>query len=148
MKSIAAATGRQTSDSEHDGEHVAKRSQVMEAWNAGGGSAGARSIATIVTRNSGVKMGRWLAGKLMKEPDISCRILFHITPGRLGYEQQPFMLQVAPEVLYDRIIPAGTVASTRGRMAVTYDAMGFRITGTNHINLCHHLSKRQSMLQH
>ncbi|XYX39209.1 hypothetical protein WKI72_11920 [Candidatus Erwinia dacicola] len=37
----------------------------MEAWNASGGSAGARSIAAIVSRDSGVKMGRWLAGKLM-----------------------------------------------------------------------------------
>lgn len=43
----------------------------MEAWNASGGSAGARNIATIVTGNSGVKMGRWLAGKLMKELGIA-----------------------------------------------------------------------------
>ncbi|MGL9735789.1 MAG: hypothetical protein ACR5LF_09575 [Symbiopectobacterium sp.] len=43
----------------------------MEAWNASGGSAGARSIATIVfmgsgVMGSGVKMGRWLAGKLTR----------------------------------------------------------------------------------
>lgn len=68
----------QASGSEPDGERVAKRSQVMEAWNASGGSAGARSIATIVTRDSGVKMGRWLASKLMKELDIaSCQVPAH-----------------------------------------------------------------------
>ena len=47
----------------------------MEAWNASGRAAGARSIATIVSRDSGVKMGRRLAGKLMKELDIaSCQV--------------------------------------------------------------------------
>lgn len=50
----------------------------METWNASGGSAGARSIASIVTRDSGVKMGRWLAGKLMTELGIaSCQIPAH-----------------------------------------------------------------------
>ncbi|NJD86361.1 IS3 family transposase, partial [Candidatus Erwinia dacicola] len=50
----------------------------MEAWNASGGSAGARSIAAIVIRDSGIKMGRWLAGKLMKELNIaSCQIAAH-----------------------------------------------------------------------
>lgn len=50
----------------------------MEAWNTSGGSAGARSIASIVTRDSGVKMGRWLAGKLMTELGIaSCQIPAH-----------------------------------------------------------------------
>lgn len=50
----------------------------MEACNASGGSAGARSIATIVSRDSGVRMGRWLAGKLMKELDIaSCQVPAH-----------------------------------------------------------------------
>lgn len=68
----------QASANEPDGERVVKRSQVMEAWNASGGSAGARSIATIVSRDSGVKMGRWLAGKLMKELDIaSCQVPAH-----------------------------------------------------------------------
>ncbi|VEN40736.1 unnamed protein product [Callosobruchus maculatus] len=68
----------QASAHEPDGERVAKRSQVMEAWNASGGSAGARSIATIVSRDSGVKMGRWLASKLMKELDIaSCQVPAH-----------------------------------------------------------------------
>ncbi|HAT1583205.1 TPA: DDE-type integrase/transposase/recombinase [Raoultella ornithinolytica] len=57
---------------------MTKRSQVMEAWHASGGSAGARNIATIVTTNSGVKMGRWLAGKLMKELNItSCQVPAH-----------------------------------------------------------------------
>ncbi|MGX8941293.1 IS3 family transposase [Symbiopectobacterium sp. Eva_TO] len=64
----------QASANEPDGERVVKCSRVMEAWNASGGSAGARSIATIVTGSSGVKMGRWLAGKLMKELGIaSCQ---------------------------------------------------------------------------
>ncbi|WP_392588977.1 hypothetical protein AB3M74_23435 (plasmid) [Serratia ureilytica] len=44
----------QASANEPDGERVVKLSQVMEAWNASGGSAGARSIATIVSRDSGV----------------------------------------------------------------------------------------------
>jgi putative transposase len=68
----------QASANEPDGERVAKRSQVMVAWNASGGSADARSIASIVTMDSGVKMGRWLAGKPMKELDIaSCQVLAH-----------------------------------------------------------------------
>ena len=55
-----------------------RRSKVMEAWNASGGSASARSIATIVSRDSGVKMGRWLAGKLMNALDIaSCQVPAH-----------------------------------------------------------------------
>lgn len=50
----------------------------MEAWNTSGGSAGARSIASIVTRDSGVKMGHWLAGKLMTELDIAnCQVPAH-----------------------------------------------------------------------
>ena len=61
------------SANEPDGERVVKRSKVMEAWNASGGSAGARSIAAIVSRDSGVKMGHWLAGKLMKELNIARR---------------------------------------------------------------------------
>nr|ULG19869.1 transposase [Yersinia frederiksenii] len=63
---------------EPDAERIIKRSQVREAWNASGGSAGARSIATIVTAKHSVKMSRWLAGKLMKELGIaSCQIPAH-----------------------------------------------------------------------
>ncbi len=51
---------------------------MKEAWNASGGSAGARSIASIVTNTHGIKVGRWLAGKLMKELDISsCQVPAH-----------------------------------------------------------------------
>jgi len=50
---------------------------VSEAWERSGGSAGARNIATMVT-NKGVRLGRWLAGKLMKELDItSCQLPSH-----------------------------------------------------------------------
>ena len=42
------------------------RSQVLELHNISHGSAGARSIAIMATLR-GFKMGRWLAGKLMKE---------------------------------------------------------------------------------
>lgn len=63
---------------EPDAERIIKRSQVREAWNASGGSAGARSIATIVTAKHSVKMSRWLAGKLMKElGTASCQIPAH-----------------------------------------------------------------------
>lgn len=56
-----------------DAQRAILRSEVKEAWHASGGSAGARTIAIMVT-NQGVKMGRWLAGKLMKELDItSCQ---------------------------------------------------------------------------
>lgn len=44
---------------------------MQKVWNASGGSAGARNIALMVTNTHGVKMGRWLAGKLMKELGIS-----------------------------------------------------------------------------
>ncbi len=47
----------------------------MKAWNASGGSAGARTIASTITRDLGVKTGRWLAGKLIKELGIaSCQV--------------------------------------------------------------------------
>ncbi|WP_392989862.1 hypothetical protein [Serratia ureilytica] len=64
----------QASANEPDGERVVKLSQVMEAWNASGGSAGARSIATIVSRDSGVKMGRWLAGRQADERAGYCQL--------------------------------------------------------------------------
>ena len=60
-----------------DAERVIKRSLVSEVWQASGGSAGARNIATMVT-SKGVKLGRWLAGKLMKELEItSCQLPTH-----------------------------------------------------------------------
>ncbi len=59
---------------EPDIEQTIKRSLVSEAWNVSGGSAGARTIATMVTNTHNVKLGRWLAGKLMKELIIvSCQ---------------------------------------------------------------------------
>ncbi|WP_162505195.1 IS3 family transposase [Candidatus Arsenophonus triatominarum] len=59
---------------EPDIERTIKRSLVSEAWNVSGGSAGARTIATMVTNTHNVKLGRWLAGKLMKELIIvSCQ---------------------------------------------------------------------------
>ena len=54
-----------------DGEQAIKRSLAKEAWNLSGGSAGARTIATIVTTQYGVNMSRYLAGKLMKEIGIT-----------------------------------------------------------------------------
>ncbi|CAL13896.1 hypothetical protein located on insertion sequence element IS1666 [Yersinia enterocolitica subsp. enterocolitica 8081] len=56
-----------------DVERTIKRSLVNEVWHASGGSAGARNIAIMVT-NKGVKLGRWLAGKLMAELNMtSCQ---------------------------------------------------------------------------
>lgn len=50
------------------------RSQVQELHNISHGSAGARTIATIVTTQYSVNMSRYLAGKLMKEIGItSCQ---------------------------------------------------------------------------
>ena len=67
---------------EPDVKRLIQRSQVKEAWNASKGSAGARSIASMVTTASGVKMGRWLAAKLMKELNIcSCQIPKHKRSG-------------------------------------------------------------------
>ncbi|WP_435302325.1 IS3 family transposase [Escherichia coli] len=49
------------------------RSQVLELHGISHGSAGARSIATMATRR-GYQMGRWLAGRLMKELGlVSCQ---------------------------------------------------------------------------
>ncbi len=63
-----------------DAERVTKRGLVHEVWTASGGSAGARNIATMVT-NKGGKLGRWLAGKLMKEMGlISCQMPKHKYP--------------------------------------------------------------------
>ncbi|MEX6286103.1 IS3 family transposase [Providencia hangzhouensis] len=65
-------------DAVPDGGRAIKRSLVKDAWNLSGGSAGARTIATIVTTQYSVKMSRYLAGKLMKELDItSCQHVKH-----------------------------------------------------------------------
>ncbi len=49
------------------------RSQVLELHNINHGSAGARSLAIMATQR-GFKVGRWLAGRLMKELGlVSCQ---------------------------------------------------------------------------
>ncbi|SQO80574.1 putative transposase subunit [Escherichia coli] len=56
-----------------DGRRAVLRSQVPELHGISHGSAGARSIATMATRR-GYQMGRWLAGRLMKELGlVSCQ---------------------------------------------------------------------------
>lgn len=61
-----------------DGVRAIKRSLVKDAWNLSGGSAGARTIATIVATQYGVKMSRYLVGNLMKELGItSCQQVKH-----------------------------------------------------------------------
>ena len=56
-----------------DGRRAVLRSQVLELHNISHGSAGARSIA-IMTTLRGFRMGRWLAGRLMKELGlVSCQ---------------------------------------------------------------------------
>ena len=56
-----------------DIRRTALRSQVQELHSISHGSAGARSIATMATLK-GFNMGRWLAGKLMKELGlVSCQ---------------------------------------------------------------------------
>lgn len=56
-----------------DGRRAVLRSQVLELHNISHGSAGARSIAIMATLR-GFKMGRWLAGRLMKELGlVSCQ---------------------------------------------------------------------------
>lgn len=61
-----------------DWERVIKRSLIKDAWNLSGGSAGTRTLATIVTTQYGVKMSRYLAGKLMKELGLtSCQQVKH-----------------------------------------------------------------------
>lgn len=60
-----------------DVKRTIKRSLVSEVWHASGESAGARNIAIMVT-NKGVKLGRWLAGKLMAELNMtSCQLPTH-----------------------------------------------------------------------
>ncbi|MDQ5075472.1 IS3 family transposase, partial [Klebsiella variicola subsp. variicola] len=53
-----------------DAERLSLRSQVLEYHNTSHGSAGARSIASMAA-NDGIKMGRWLAAKLMAELGLS-----------------------------------------------------------------------------
>ena len=56
-----------------DGRRAVLRSQVLELHGISHGSAGARSIVTMATRR-GYQMGRWLAGRLMKELGlVSCQ---------------------------------------------------------------------------
>ncbi|WP_241324225.1 IS3 family transposase [Citrobacter freundii] len=61
------------------------RSQVRELHNISHGSAGARSIAIMATLR-GFRMGRWLAGRLMKELGlVSCQQPTHRYK-RVGHE--------------------------------------------------------------
>lgn len=53
-----------------DGRRAVLRSQALELHGIIHGSAGARSIATMASRR-GYQMGRWLAGRLMKELGLS-----------------------------------------------------------------------------
>ncbi|MDC9594948.1 IS3 family transposase, partial [Xenorhabdus sp. IM139775] len=55
-----------------DAERVKLKSLVREAFNESNGSAGARSIATMVTAK-GLPLGRWRAGKLMAEMGLTSR---------------------------------------------------------------------------
>lgn len=68
-----------------DGRRAVLRSQVLELHNISHGSAGARSIAIMATLR-GFRMGRWLAGRLMKERGlVSCQQPTHRYK-RGGYE--------------------------------------------------------------
>lgn len=71
---IAAATDTGEKRPEKpDGRRAVLRSQVLELHNSSHGSAGARSIAIMATLR-GFRMGRWLAGRLMKELGlVSCQ---------------------------------------------------------------------------
>ena len=56
-----------------DGRRAVLRSQVLELYNISHGPAGARSIATMATLR-GLRMGQWLAGRLMKALGlVSCQ---------------------------------------------------------------------------
>ncbi|MGL9773231.1 MAG: IS3 family transposase [Sodalis sp. (in: enterobacteria)] len=56
-----------------DGRRTVLRSQVHEPHSISHGAAGARSIAIMATQR-GFRMGRWLAGRLMKELGlVSCQ---------------------------------------------------------------------------
>ncbi|MBC8954611.1 transposase OrfAB, subunit B [Xenorhabdus sp. PB62.4] len=55
-----------------DAQRVKLKSLVREAVNESNGSAGARTIAAMVTAK-GVPLGRWLAGKLMVELGLTSR---------------------------------------------------------------------------
>ncbi|EJF7711584.1 IS3 family transposase [Providencia rettgeri] len=60
-----------------DGRRAVLRSQVQELHGLSHGSAGARSIAVMATHR-GFRMGRWLAGRLMKEMGlVSCQQPVH-----------------------------------------------------------------------
>ncbi|EPL1120005.1 TPA: IS3 family transposase [Citrobacter freundii] len=68
-----------------DGWRAVLRSQVRELHNISHGSAGARSIAIMATLR-GFRMGRWLAGRLMKELGlVSCQQPTHRYK-RVGHE--------------------------------------------------------------
>ena len=68
-----------------DRKHTELRSQVQELYNISHGSTGARSIAAMATLR-GFRMGRWLAGRLMKELGlVSCQQPIHRYK-RGGYE--------------------------------------------------------------
>lgn len=73
-----------------DGRRAVLRSQVLELH----GITGARSIATMATRR-GYQMGRWLAGRLMKELRlVSCQQPAHRYK-RGGHEHVAIVKEVA-----------------------------------------------------
>ncbi|MFS3860897.1 hypothetical protein ACK6VY_15460 [Proteus mirabilis] len=57
-----------------DGECAIKHCLVKDAWSLSVGSVGTSTLTTIITTQYGIKMSSYLAGKLMKELDItSCQ---------------------------------------------------------------------------
>lgn len=68
-----------------DGKRAVLRSQVLELHNISHGSAGARSIAIMATLR-GFRMGRWLAGRLMKELEQAVPAVTVALPDQAKYE--------------------------------------------------------------
>ena len=71
--SIAATNTGKTVLKSQTADGLYYAAQVLELHGISHGSAGARSIATMATQR-GYQMGRWLAGRLMKELGlVSCQ---------------------------------------------------------------------------
>jgi putative transposase len=70
LKYTAAVTGTGENDAMVNPVHVRLCSEIRRAWNQSRGSAGARTLADMLTQN-GVPMSRYRAGRLMKYLNLS-----------------------------------------------------------------------------
>lgn len=119
-----------------DVKRINLRSKVVEAFNESLGSAGTRTIASLVETDHNIKLGRFLIRKLMREAD-----LVSSQPGRTKYKSAPHerpdipnLLQRQFDVAEPNLVWCGDITYiwAQGRwyyLAVVIDLFARRVVG-------------------